>query len=124
MPNILVVDDNIDNRNVLSRLLQHGGHRTTTAINGIEALELAALTLPDLVLMDLEMPEMDGWSATRQLKSSELLARVPVIAVTGHVTSDEITRAQEAGCNDVVSKPVDYYVLMDKIRHHLEANAA
>lgn len=124
MPRILVVDDNPDNRNVLTRLLNHGGHDTLTAENGLEALERATQNRPDLVLMDLEMPEMDGWSATHELRKSDLLAGIPVIAVTGHVTRDEIRRAQEAGCDDVVSKPIDYYVLIDKIDQHLPSAVA
>lgn len=124
MAKILVVDDNPANRDVLSRLLDFGGHEASTAANGREALTKAREAPPDLVLMDLAMPEMDGWSATARLKTHEHLAKIPVIVVTGHVSGDEIRRAQEMGCDDVVSKPIDYYVLMDKIRYHLGGIAA
>ncbi|MEM6794636.1 MAG: response regulator [Acidobacteriota bacterium] len=120
MARILVVDDNSDNRDVLTRLLAFGGHETTTANDGQSALAQASRTpRPDLVLMDLAMPKMDGWTATAVFREDPALAHIPIIAVTGHVTSREIHRAQDAGCSDLVSKPIDYYVLMDKIANHL-----
>jgi two-component system cell cycle response regulator DivK len=119
MADILIVDDNEDNRKVLARLLEYAGHRGLPAENGAEALALASLKPPDLVLMDLAMPEMDGWAATARFKSDPLLAGIPIIVVTGHVTSDEIGRAQQVGCQDVVSKPIDYYVLVGKIARYL-----
>lgn len=119
MAKILVVDDNDDNRNILTRLLAFGGYDTDTAHNGAEALERAAADTPDLVLMDLAMPQMDGWAATAAFKKNLRLAAIPIIAVTGHVTGQEIERAQSVGCHDLVSKPIDYYVLMDKIASHL-----
>jgi len=123
MAKILVVDDNEDNRIVLSRMLQHAGHSAVGAGNGREALEVAATDAPDLILMDLAMPEMDGWSATERIKARPELSHIPILVVTGHVTSDEILRAQEAGCHDVVSKPIDYYVLVQKIDQHLSRAA-
>ncbi|MEM9554676.1 MAG: response regulator [Acidobacteriota bacterium] len=119
MATILVVDDNRDNRRVISRLLEFGGHAAVTARDGHEALESARSAQPDLVLMDLAMPEMDGWATTAAMKQADDLRAIPVIVVTGHVTRDDILRAQEVGCQDVVSKPVDYYVLMDKVARHL-----
>ena len=116
---ILIVDDNEDNRKVLQRLLEHAGHHGMTARNGADALARAREQRPDLVLMDLAMPEMDGWAATATFKSDPQLASIPIIVVTGHVTSDEIRRAQEVGCQDVVSKPIDYYILIGKIARHL-----
>ena len=121
MAKILVVDDNVDNRNILTRLLSFGGYETETAHDGAHALEMALAKDPDLVLMDLAMPLMDGWTATAAFKNDERLANIPIIAVTGHVTGHEIERAQHAGCHDLVSKPIDYYVLMDKIAMHLAA---
>lgn len=123
MAKVLVVDDNEDNRNVLSRLLAHGGHSAVCAVDGRRAIEVAGIERPDLVLMDLEMPEMDGWAATRVLKGLAELTHVPVIAVTGHLTQNEIDRAQRAGCDDVVSKPIDFYVLMEKIELHLASGS-
>lgn len=115
---ILVVDDNEDNRMVLSRMLELEGHQVLTARNGELALEEARKGQPDLILMDLSMPGMDGWAATSRLKSESELRAIPVVVVTGHLTSDEIFRAREVGCEDVVSKPVDYYVLADKVAQH------
>ena len=124
MAKILVVDDNADNRNVLTRLLSFGGYETETAHDGAHALEIALEKAPDLVLMDLAMPLMDGWTATAAFKDDERLAQIPIIAVTGHVSGHEIERAQDAGCHDLVSKPIDYYVLMDKIATHLATSLA
>lgn len=120
MAKILVVDDNHDNLKVVSRMLELRGHQPDLAENGLEALQRARDLRPDLVLMDLSMPEMDGWQASRQFRDDEELRDIPVVAVTGHVTRDEIDRAQVAGCVDVVSKPIDFYVLMDKIALHTE----
>lgn len=120
MAKILVVDDNTDNRNILTRLLSLGGYETETANDGAHALDMALEKSPDLVLMDLAMPQMDGWAATAAFKGDERLAQIPIIAVTGHVTGREIERAQRAGCHDLVSKPIDYHVLMEKISTHLD----
>ena len=119
MAKILVVDDNEDNRNILSRLVGFGGYDFVTASNGREAIDLARGANPDLILMDLAMPGMDGWTATKTLKADDALNNIPVIIVTGHVTSSDISLAQAMGCNDVVSKPIDYHVLMGKIGQHL-----
>lgn len=119
MNKVLIVDDNKDNRIVLSRMLSYGGFSAISASNGFEALTTAKEEKPDLVLMDLAMPEMDGWTATAKMKEEEDLEDIPIIVVTGHVTGDEILRARQAGCRDLVSKPIDYHVLIDKLRHHL-----
>ena len=118
MVKILVVDDNEDNRIVLTRMLEFGGHTVATAADGATAIAVAGSFLPDLILMDLAMPDMDGWAATARLKADLRLRHIPVVVVTGHVTSDEILRAQRAGCQDVVSKPIDYYVLIQKVEQH------
>lgn len=123
MTKVLIVDDNEDNRIVLQRMLKHGGYQVVSATNGSEALETAKNVRPDLVLMDLAMPEMDGWTATARMKAEEDLEDIPVIVVTGHVTGDEILRAQKVGCRDVVSKPIDYYVLMDKLKNYLHSKS-
>ena len=123
MTKVLIVDDNEDNRIVLQRMLKHGGYQVVSAANGNEALERAKDVRPDLVLMDLAMPEMDGWTATARMKAEEDLEDIPVIVVTGHVTGEEILRAQKVGCHDVVSKPIDYYVLMDKLKNYLQVDS-
>ena len=120
MARVLVVDDNEDNRTVLERMLQFGGHAVNCAQDGRQALESAPLLNPDVILMDLAMPGMDGWTATEKIKSRTDLQHIPVIVVTGHVTNDHLLRAQEVGCQDIVSKPVDYYVLLDKIAQHTQ----
>lgn len=124
MAKILVVDDHPDNRDVLSRLVGFGGHEPVTAGDGEEAVLVAREEQPDLILMDLAMPKLDGWSATRQIKEDRSLEAIPVIVVTGHVTQQDIVNAQAVGCDDVVSKPVDYHVLMGKIRRHLQLPTA
>ena len=121
MAKILVVDDNHDNRQILSRLLQFSGHEVTTADGGQSGLESARANPPDLILMDLEMPEIDGWTATLLIKAEPPLVDVPVIAVSGYVTHDEIERAQESGCVDVIPKPVELDVLIRKVDQHLPA---
>lgn len=123
MSYLLVVDDNSANREVLSRLLEFDGHEVAEAAGGREAFEQIQRRRPDLVLMDLAMPGLDGWSATAALKADPELRDIPVIVVTGHVTRDEIERALAAGCQDVVSKPIDFHVLKDKVARHLGAPA-
>ena len=119
MAMIMVVDDNEDNRTVLSRMLKLAGYDIRTAENGKRAIEEAVAQAPDLILMDLSMPEMDGWAATSQLKAIQGCRHIPVIIVTGHVTSDDIVSAQQVGCDDLVSKPVDYNVLIGKVNQYL-----
>jgi CheY-like chemotaxis protein len=120
---ILVVDDLPDNRDVLCRALRLFGHTVQSASNGHEAVETARSTPPDLILMDLSMPGMDGWTTTMTLKADRQLAHIPVIAVTGHVTPDEIQRALDAGCADYVAKPVDFETLMSKVGAHAPVGA-
>src|SRR5688572_27561860 len=108
MNTILVVDDNADNRFVIGRLLQLAGYQVVSATGGREAIQLAEQRRPALILMDLAMPGMDGWAATAQLKQRPHIADIPVIAVTGHVTQEEIQRARQAGCVDFLTKPIEY----------------
>jgi CheY-like chemotaxis protein len=116
---ILVVDDNADNRYVIGRLLQLGGYTVMSANGGREAVQIAERERPSLILMDLAMPDIDGWHATAQIKDQPELAHIPIIAVTGHVTNDELNRAIHAGCTDYLTKPIEYERLMSKVRHHL-----
>ncbi|NTW97439.1 MAG: response regulator [Oscillochloris sp.] len=121
MKTILVVDDNTDNRNIIAQMLKISGYRVVCATDGLHALDLVASEPPDLILMDMAMPVLDGWSATARLKSQPDVADVPVIAVTGHVSQHEITRAINVGCADVLSKPIDYETMIHKVRTHLAA---
>ncbi len=112
---ILVADDFLENRDILCRMLEFVGHRTLSAANGQEALELAQAHRPDIILMDLSMPVLDGWEATARIKACDDLHRIPVLAVTGHVTPQEIQRAFDAGCVDYIAKPVDFERLIGKV---------
>lgn len=118
---ILVVDDNEDNRELLVFRLKHlGNFDIQVAGNGKEALETVARSRPDLILMDLKMPVMDGWEATRMLRQTECGRDLPVIAVTAHDAARERLRAMEAGCNDFIPKPIlDYSVVHSKIQKFL-----
>jgi two-component system, cell cycle response regulator DivK len=119
MKTILVVDDNADNRYLLLQMLKLNGYSVICAINGREALDVVRQQTPDLVLMDMSMPVMDGWTATEMLKSQPKLAHIPVIAVTGHLTIDDLRRARDVGCSDHLDKPIDYEVLVNKVASHL-----
>ena len=126
MNKILVVDDNRDNQDILILHLQNmGSFEILLASNGKEALEVAASARPDLVLMDLKMPVMDGFEATRALRQTEWGKDLPVIALTAYATKEHKERALSAGCNDFIPKPiVDYSVVGKKIRELLRPAGA
>jgi len=105
MPLILVVDDYQDAREMYAEYLQFSGFRVAEARNGNEALEQAFSLKPDLILMDLSLPGMDGWEATRQLKSDERTRHIPVVALTGHALAGASDGAKKAGCDSFVTKP-------------------
>jgi two-component system, cell cycle response regulator DivK len=105
MPLILVVDDYQDAREMYAEYLQFSGFRVAEARNGNEALEQAFSLKPDLILMDLSLPGMDGWEATRQLKSDERTRHIPVVALTGHALAGASDGAKRAGCDSFVTKP-------------------
>ena len=113
MPRILIVDDNEDNRDVLSRRLKRKGFEITMATGGQEAIDKAASDKPDLILMDLNMPELDGWEATTTIRESG--NKVPVIALTAHAMEGDRARAIEAGCSDYHTKPVEMAALLAQI---------
>src|SRR5215212_3775186 len=100
MPKILLVEDNEENRDALSRRLQRRGYQVVMACDGREAVEKARSEAPDLVLMDLNLPVLDGWEATRQLRAAPETRSVPVIALTAHAISGDREKALEAGCSD------------------------
>lgn len=112
---ILLVEDNEMNRDMLSRRLSRRGHQVEIAGDGCMALELALRELPDLILMDMGLPVMDGWDTTRRLKADRRTASIPVIALTAHAMADERMRALEAGCDDFDTKPVDLDRLLGKV---------
>lgn len=117
MPKILIVDDNEENRDVLSRRLTRKGFEVLIATGGAEGIEITLAENPDIVLMDMNMPEMDGWSATTNLREKEY--KNPVIALTAHAMDGDRERAIEAGCNDYHTKPVDMDTLLQQIETHL-----
>jgi CheY-like chemotaxis protein len=115
MPTILVVDDHADNRAVLVTMLGITGYRVLTATQGQDAVTLALEHQPDLILMDLAMPVMDGWSAITTLKQTPTLAHIPVIVVTAYATGAVRRRALDAGCAGYLGKPIDYERLVQLV---------
>ena len=112
---ILVVEDNEMNRDMLSRRLIRKGYEVVMAFDGQQAVEAAGAQKPDLILMDMSLPVIDGWEATRQIKAAPETRAIPVIALTAHAMSDDREKALEAGCDDYDTKPVDLPRLLDKI---------
>ena len=113
---ILVVEDNEDNREIFVFRLQQLGFKVLVAANGKEAIETASRTKPDLIFMDLRMPVMDGWEATKALRQTEWGKDLPVVAVTAHALEEDKKKALNAGCNDFISKPVDYALIRSAIQ--------
>lgn len=124
MPRILIVEDNEENRDSLSRRLQRRGFETVLAENGRVGVEQATAQKPDLVLMDMNMPEMDGWEATRAIKNVPELADTPVIALTAHAMTGDRERAMEAGCTDYHTKPIEFAKLIEQIETILSNRSA
>ena len=107
-PTVMVVEDFEDNRFMMRRLLEMSGYRVLEAINGEEAVELARRERPQLILMDLSLPQLDGLAATRRIRQHADLRDVPIVAVSAHDTADFHADALAAGCNDYVTKPIDF----------------
>jgi CheY-like chemotaxis protein len=115
VPKILLVEDNEMNRDMLTRRLGRKGYEVVSATDGEQALAMARSESPDLILMDLSLPVLDGWEATRRLKAAGETRAIPVIALTAHALTEERERAIEAGCDDYDTKPVDFPRLLGKI---------
>jgi len=115
MRRILLVEDNEMNRDMLSRRLQRRGYEVIIALDGQQGVQMAQSRSPDVVLMDMSLPVMDGWEATRTLKSSPETRNIPVIALTAHAMSTDRERAMEAGCDDYDTKPIELTRLIAKI---------
>ena len=107
-PTVLVVEDFEDNRFMMRRLLEMSGYRVVEAVNGAQAVEVAASERPDLILMDLSLPKLDGLAATRRIRQHADLRDVPIVAVSAHDTADFHAEALAAGCNEYVTKPIDF----------------
>jgi two-component system, cell cycle response regulator DivK len=112
---ILVIDDDLMNLDMISQRLELRGYHVVRAVDGIEGLELANAEPPDLILMDVNLPEMDGWEATRRLKAEWKTRRIPVVALTAHAMASDRSKALEAGCDEYESKPVDFERLVEKM---------
>ena len=121
MPIVLYIDDTENNRILVSRRLEKKGYRVLTAENAAAGLEVARARKPDLILMDMGMPDLDGWSATRQLKADPNLSHIPVIALTAHAMQGDREKALDSGCDDYETKPFDFPRLFEKIEAHLSA---
>jgi len=115
MPRILLVEDNEMNRDMLSRRLQRKGYEVTMAVDGRQGVEMARSGGYDLILMDMSLPEIDGWEATRQLRAAPETKVVPIIGLTAHAMAGDREKALEAGCNDYDTKPVELPRLLGKI---------
>ena len=115
MAKILIVEDNEMNRDMLSRRLQRHGYGTIIAIDGNQAMDMAQNESPDIILMDLSLPVIDGWEAARRIKANPLTQQIPIIALTAHALSDDRINALQAGCDEYEIKPLDFPKLLTKI---------
>ncbi len=116
---ILVIEDNEDNRRIMRDLLTSGGYEVIEAVTGEEGVTAAEAYRPDLILMDVQLPGMDGYEATERIKANHSLQKVPIIMVTSYALSGDDVKAFEAGCDDYVSKPFSPRKLLAKIREYL-----
>jgi len=116
---ILVVEDQEDNRQIIRDMLAATDYEITEAEDGEQALAAVAMERPDLILMDIQLPVMDGYEATRRIKADPALCSIPIIAVTSYALSGEAEKARDAGCDDYVPKPYSPRELLAKIRQHL-----
>lgn len=119
MATLLLVEDNEMNRDMLSRRLEKKGYTVLLAVDGREGIASALQHKPDLILMDMSLPEVDGWEATKQIKSNSETQHIPLIALTAHAMAGDREKALEAGCNDYDTKPVDFQRLLEKIEKAL-----
>jgi len=121
MTKVLLVEDNEMNRDMLSRWLNRRGYDVVFAVDGQQSLDVARSEKPDIIIMDLGLPVMDGWEATRRVKSDDAMRNVPVIALTAHTMSGDREKALAAGCDDYDTKPVELDRLIGKIERLLGA---
>jgi CheY-like chemotaxis protein len=122
MSKILLIEDNEMNRDMLSRRLERKGFDVVMAVDGQAGVEMASSASPDLILMDLSLPVIDGWEATRRIKADAATQQIPVIALTAHAMAGDEQQALEAGCDDYETKPVDFKRLLGKIDNFLGAS--
>jgi CheY-like chemotaxis protein len=124
MTKILLVEDNEMNRDMLSRRLERKGYAVAMALDGQQAVDMAASEAPALILMDMSLPVFDGWEATRRIKANEATRRIPIIALTAHAMQGDEQKAREAGCDDFDTKPVELPRLLEKIEAQLNRASA
>jgi CheY-like chemotaxis protein len=120
MPKILLVEDNELNRDMLSRRLTKRGYEVSIAVDGAEGVAMTRSTLPDLVIMDMSLPVMDGWSATAELKADPVTRPIPVIGLSAHAMAGDRDRAMKSGCDDYDTKPIELDRLLGKIEALLD----
>lgn len=124
MPKILLVEDNELNRDMLSRRLKRRDYDVEMAVDGQEGVDLTRSLMPDLVLMDMSLPIIDGWTATGILKSDATTRHIPIIALTAHAMEGERQKCLDAGCDDFDTKPIEFKRLLEKINHWIEVGTA
>jgi CheY-like chemotaxis protein len=124
MVKILLVEDNEMNRDMLSRRLAKRGFEVVMAVDGAEGVSMARSAAPDLILMDMSLPVMDGWTATRVLKADAATRGIPVIGLTAHAMAGDREKCLEAGCDEYDTKPVDFPRLLEKIKVQLDKKPA
>ena len=124
MAKLLLVEDNEMNRDMLSRRLQRRGFEVIFAMDGQQGIAMASSEKPDLILMDMSLPVIDGWEATRRLKADPATQRIPIIAITSHAMAGDRRQALDAGCDDYDTKPVELGRLLEKIERLLGTGAA
>ena len=122
MTTILLVEDNEMNREMLSRRLERRGYKVLIAVDGDSSISMAQANAPDLILMDMSLPVVDGWEATRRMKADRALQHIPVIALTAHAMANDRDKALEAGCDDYDTKPIDLSRLLGKIENLLHVS--
>ena len=123
MPKILLVEDNELNRDMLSRRLKRRDYDVEMAVDGQEGVDLTRSLMPDLVLMDMSLPIIDGWTATGILKRDSSTSHIPIIALTAHAMEGERQKCLEAGCDDFDTKPIEFKRLLEKINHWIEISS-
>jgi CheY-like chemotaxis protein len=121
MPKILLIEDNEMNRDMLSRRLVRGGYEVIIAEDGARGVAMATSDRPDLILMDMSLPVIDGWEATRRIKATSELRKIPIIALTAHAMATDRDKALKAGCDDYDTKPIELQRLLGKIETLLAA---
>ncbi len=114
---ILVVEDNMDTYELVRFILEKNGYLTFLAMNGRDGVNAASKQMPDLIIMDLAMPEMDGWTATRMIKSDAKTSAIPLIALTAHALPGDRQRAMDSGCDEYITKPMDLLDLVESVDH-------